>query len=68
MNALKPTKTFHTLLITLVLCSPNPQQNKKFKGAMEHGIKWPYRYNTVKMNSMSLRNETVKQRQAVKNT
>lgn len=27
-DGIKSTETFHTFLITLVLCSPNPQQNK----------------------------------------
>lgn len=27
---------------------------------MECDVKWPYRYSNVKMNSMSLRNETAK--------
>lgn len=27
---------------------------------MEYNVKWPHRYNNIKINSMSLRNETVK--------
>lgn len=60
-DGIKSSETFHTFLITLVLCSPNPQQNKnRLKGAMEYNVKWPHRYNNVKVNSMSLRNETAK--------